>query len=143
MTPRWRARAELISTRPSGRAREKINCRTRARAKVTPIAMLLVPAIPAAALLAPRRGRTIKREFLSVKHWGPVRLTLLMRWSYAEALYKDGSGSLGELREAVTTLEEIERVEQRVLGGAHPTTLGVEDELRDARAAPRARETSP
>ena len=60
-----------------------------------------------------------------------------------EALYKDGSGSLGELREAVTTLEEIERVEQRVLGGAHPTTLGVEDELRDARAALRARETSP
>ena len=36
--------------------------------------MLLVPVIPAAALLAPRRGRTIKREFLSVEHWGPVCL---------------------------------------------------------------------
>ena len=43
------ARAEFISTRPSGRAREKINCRTPTRAKVTPIAMLLVPAITAAA----------------------------------------------------------------------------------------------
>ena len=81
----------------------------------------------------------VARRVLGDSH----QTTLLMRWSYAEALYKDGSGSLGELREAVTTLEEIERVEQRVLGGAHPTTLGVEDELRDARAALRARETSP
>ena len=80
----------------------------------------------------------VARRVLGDSH----QTTLLMRWSCAEALYKDGSGSLGELREAVTTLEEIERVEQRVLGGAHPTTLDLERDVRDARAALRARETS-
>ena len=63
--------------------------------------------------------------------------------SYAEALYKDPSAALDNLRKAVTTLEETERIARRVLGGAHPTTMGIDDELRDARAALRARETPP
>jgi len=53
-----------------------------------------------------------------------------------------GTGAaLDDLREAVTTLEEAERIARRVLGGAHPLTGWIESELRDARAALRARET--
>ena len=70
------------------------------------------------------------------------KLTLQMRVIYAEALYKDDA-TLDELREAVTTLEEIERIARRVLGGANPITVRIEESLRDARAALSARETSP
>ena len=55
------------------------------------------------------------------------------------ALYEDPNATLDDLREAVTTLEEIERTARRVLGGAHPTTDAVERCLRKARAALRAR----
>ena len=64
-----------------------------------------------------------------------------MRWTYAIALYKDDGATLDDLREAVTTLEETERTARRVLGGAHPTTVGIGGALQDARAALRARET--
>ena len=57
------------------------------------------------------------------------------------ALYMDTGATLGDLREAVTTLEDAERAARRVLGGAHPTTMDIERELRKARAALRARET--
>ena len=50
-------------------------------------------------------------------------LTLRMRWTYAEALYTDDGASLDDLREAVATLEDVERTARRVFGGAHPTTL--------------------
>ena len=60
---------------------------------------------------------------------------------YAEALYKDPDATLDDLCEAVTTLEDAERIARRVLGGEHPTTTGIEGELRNARAALRARET--
>ena len=46
-----------------------------------------------------------------------------------------------DLREAVTTLEDTERIARRVLGGAHPTTTGIERDLRKSRAVLRARET--
>ena len=61
--------------------------------------------------------------------------TLTMRWVYAQSLYKDTGATLDDVREAVTTLEEIERTGRRVLGGAHPTTVEIDDELRYARAA--------
>ena len=48
--------------------------------------------------------------------------------------------SLGDQREAVTTLEEIERTAQRVLGGANPTTKSIERSLQEARSFLRARE---
>ena len=66
-------------------------------------------------------------------------LTLKLRWTYAEVLYKDDGATLADLREAVTTLEDTERIARRVLGGAHPVTEGIEDDLRDARAALGAR----
>ena len=71
------------------------------------------------------------------------RLTLKMRWVYADALYLDDGATLDDLREAVTTLEDAERIARRVLGGAHPITEGIENHLRNARAALRARETPP
>ena len=69
------------------------------------------------------------------------RLTLKMRWCYAHALYLDPGATLADLREAVNTLEEIERIARRVLGGAHPLTVNIEGCLRQARAVLRARET--
>jgi hypothetical protein len=68
--------------------------------------------------------------------------TLRMRGYYAEVLYMDDGATLDDLREAVTTLEETERTARRVFGGAHPLTTGIEGELRNARAALCARETS-
>ena len=60
-----------------------------------------------------------------------------------KVLYKDDDATLDDLRESVTTFEEIGRTARRVLGGAHPTTTGIEDELRNARVTLRARETPP
>ena len=70
-------------------------------------------------------------------------LGLGIRANYALALYDNPAATLDDLREAVTTFEEIGPTARRVLGGAHPDTRGIEDELRDARAALRAREAPP
>ena len=70
-------------------------------------------------------------------------LTLKMRWIYAQSLYWDAGASLDDVREAVTTLEDAERIARRVLGGTHPLTAGIENDLRNAWAALRARETPP
>jgi hypothetical protein len=67
--------------------------------------------------------------------------TLTMRGNYARALYLDDGATLDDLREAVTTLEDTNRIARRVLGNAHPTTNGNEAALRLAQAALRARET--
>ena len=57
------------------------------------------------------------------------------------AVYNDPSAMLDDLREAVTTLEDTERIARRVLGGAHPATTGIERRLQYARAVLRARES--
>ena len=59
--------------------------------------------------------------------------TLRMRWYYAWVLYENDGATLSELREAVTTLEEIEPTARRVLGGAHPFTVQIEPALQFAR----------
>jgi tetratricopeptide (TPR) repeat protein len=66
-------------------------------------------------------------------------LTLKMRWNYAKALYKVDGATLDDLREAVTTLEDTERIARRVLGGAHPLVVQIEEALREAQAALHAR----
>ena len=68
--------------------------------------------------------------------------TLKMRWGYAEALYMDDGATLDDLREAVTTLEDVERTARRVFGGAHPIAVGIGHALERSREALRARETS-
>ena len=67
--------------------------------------------------------------------------TLMIRWNYAEALYKADGATLDDLREAVTTLEETERTARRVFGGAHPNAVLIGRALESSRAALRAHET--
>ena len=66
-----------------------------------------------------------------------------MRWNYARALYEDPAVTLDDLREAVTTLEDAERIARRVFGGANPVTANIEQLLRLAQEALRAHETPP
>ena len=70
-------------------------------------------------------------------------LTLRMRSVYAQSLYRDDQATLDDLRKAVTTLEDVDRIARRVLGGAHPFTADVGLALREARAVLGARETPP
>jgi hypothetical protein len=59
------------------------------------------------------------------------------------ALYEDPATTLDGLREAVTTLQDVERPARRVFGGAHPLTVEIEACLRHSRRVLRARETPP
>ena len=66
-------------------------------------------------------------------------VTLNLRWYYADALYKDPAATPDDIREALTMLEETARIARRVFGTAHPTTIGIEHDLRVFRAnLPRA-----
>ena len=65
--------------------------------------------------------------------------TFAMRANYAAVLYNDPDATLDDLREAVSTLEEIEPTAQRVLGPANPTAAGIEECLQDARVVENAR----
>ena len=67
-------------------------------------------------------------------------LTLRMRLTHGMALYLDASATLDDLREAVKTLEDTDRIARRVLGGAHPPTEAIETALPRARAALNARQ---
>ena len=64
-----------------------------------------------------------------------------MRWTCAAALYNNTGATLDDLREAATTLEDPERIARRVLGGAHPLTVGIGEALRAVRATLGRRET--
>ena len=68
-------------------------------------------------------------------------LALAIRAMYAQTLYADQAATLEDLRDAVTTLEETARTARRVLGGAYPTVVRMEQALGHARAVLRARET--
>ncbi len=78
----------------------------------------------------------VARRDLGEEH----NLTLKIRWNFGGALYKDPAATLDDLREAVTTLEDVARIARRVLGGSHPTVVEFERTLLDARPALRARE---
>ena len=54
--------------------------------------------------------------------------------NYASMLYADPTATLDDIREAVTRFEELERTARRVLGGAHPLTVDIENHIRCARA---------
>ena len=88
-----------------------------------------------------RKTIPVAQRVIGVSH----EITLRMRGIYAEALYRDDAATLDDLREAVTTLEEVERTARRVLGGANPHTKAIEDTLVKSRerlrASLRARET--
>jgi hypothetical protein len=67
--------------------------------------------------------------------------TLRMRCIYAIALYEDDFATLDDLREAVSTLEDTGRIARRVLGGSHPFTRTIEQDLRRSQATLASRET--
>ena len=56
-------------------------------------------------------------------------------------IYKDAGATLHDLREAVNTFEDAERIARRVLGGTHPLLVNIEGHLRLAREKLRARES--
>ena len=58
---------------------------------------------------------------------------LQMRWTFAK-LYVNDSAKLDDIREAVTTLEDVERRARRVFGGAHPLTTAIGRDLRRVQA---------
>ena len=66
--------------------------------------------------------------------------TLTTRWNYAITLYQDSTATLDDLREAVTTLEAMERFVPRVFGGTHPIAVGIERSLRNAQTVLSDRE---
>jgi tetratricopeptide (TPR) repeat protein len=80
-----------------------------------------------------RKTIPVARRVLSEGH----RLTLKMRKNYAKALFRDPSATLDDLREAVTSLEEMAQTARRVFGGAHPLTVDIEESLRRAALAAR------
>ena len=80
-----------------------------------------------------RKTITAARRVLGDSH----EFTLGMRRLYATALYRDPGATLDDLHEAVTTLEEIERTAQRVLGVGHPLTVTIDQDLRTSRAGLR------
>ena len=82
-----------------------------------------------------RKNIPAARRVLGESH----ELTLKMRSAYAWALFADDAATLDDLREAVTTLEDAERIARRLLGPAHPLTEAIEPSLRRARAVLRAR----
>ena len=59
------------------------------------------------------------------------------------ALYDNDASTLDDLREAVTTLEELAPTARRVLGGAHLFTTTIVKYLQKARAVCDAWETQP
>jgi hypothetical protein len=85
-----------------------------------------------------RKTAPVARRVLGESH----QFTLLIRRNYSVLLYTADGATLSDLRVAVNTLEEIERIARRVLGGAHPDVANIEKALQDGRAALRARETS-
>ena len=67
--------------------------------------------------------------------------TLRMRWNYGEALWRADSATLDDIREAMRTLEDAGRAARRVLGGAHPTAVGIYCSLKFLREWLRACDT--
>ena len=68
-------------------------------------------------------------------------ITLGMRSTYAQTLYKADGATLHHLREAVATLEDAEQTARRVFGGVHPLVRTIQGDLKRARETLRARET--
>ena len=66
--------------------------------------------------------------------------TLTMKKKFAQTVYEDPRATLGDLREAATTLVETARTARRVFGGAHPVVEDTDRSLQKAQALVRIRE---
>ena len=74
----------------------------------------------------------LPRQHASTRFANPI---FQLRANYARSLYIDDDATLDDLREAVTTLEDVAPITRRVLGGAHPLVQSIERHLRAALAA--------
>ena len=91
-----------------------------------------------------KEAKSVLRKILPVEQrllGKENRTTFKTRCLYARVLYCDPGATLDDVREAVTTLEEIDRAARRVLGGAHPLVLALEGSMRLSREALHARES--
>ena len=70
-------------------------------------------------------------------------LTNFARMAYAQTLYADDGATLDDLREAMTTLEAVDRIAQRVFGSPHPITTAITRHLQNVRALLHAHEAPP
>ena len=86
-----------------------------------------------------RKAMPMARRVLGSNHDITLRIILI----YTNTLYQDPGATFDDLREAVTTIEDAERIARRVFGGSHPLTTATGATLRNAqtRAILRARET--
>ena len=84
-----------------------------------------------------RETMPVARRVLGDSHVSTIKMST----SYACALYEDSGATLDDLRQAVTTLEDVGRTARRVFGGQHPLVANIEQALRYSREAVRARET--
>ena len=106
--------------------------------------MILTTCAACAAPLAHDAPRCIRcklryckaRRFLGKNH----QITLMLRKIYGDSLCRADGATLDDVREAVETLEDTERTARRVLGAAHPTTVGIERSLRESRQVLSAHE---
>ena len=92
---------------------------------------------------APNNTKSVLRKMMPVTQrvlGESHKLTLTIRKLGAMALYSDPDATLDDLREAMTTLEEIQPIARRVLGGAHPFAVAIGHHLLDAQATLRADE---
>ena len=78
-----------------------------------------------------RKNIPVARRVLGDSH----EFTLRIRWVYALALCRNDGATLGDLREAVETLESVELLYTRVFGASHPETPKIKKALREARQA--------
>ena len=70
-----------------------------------------------------------------------VLITISMRRNYAMMLYRDDGATIGDLHEAVETLEDLALIARRVFGSSHPELVTIElGALKEAQRALRARE---
>ena len=83
-----------------------------------------------------RKTVPVARRVLGDNH----EVTLRLRCNYASLLYLDSGATLDDLREAVTTLEDGERIARQVLGGTHPLTTGIEKSIQNVQAELAARD---
>ena len=86
-----------------------------------------------------RKTRPVAQSVLGASN----DITIRMMRSYAQSLYRNPGATLDDLREAVSTLEDAERIARRVFGGAHPLVLALESSIRLSRKALQTREASP
>ena len=100
--------------------------------------------IPGPSLEHEPRGPALHQESSRLRERNEVaaRVGPQILWCLAAALYKDPGATLGDIREAVATFEEIEPTARRVLGSAHPDATAIGVHLKNSRAALRARESS-